>query len=81
MNENEIKAQVRRALSDLRPDIDFDSEKNLVTSGVLDSVSIIELTAQLEDECDVEFSPLDMTPDNFASVASIADLVTARLED
>lgn len=81
MSEETIQSQVRKVLTNLRPDIDFDAEDDLVASGLLDSVTIIELTAQLEDECDVEFSPLDMTPENFASLESIAALVASRLED
>lgn len=81
MSEETIQSQVREVLTNLRPDIDLDAEDDLVASGLLDSVTIIELTAQLEDECDVEFSPLDMIPENFASLESIAALVASRLED
>lgn len=78
---NEIEAQVREVLGEMYPDVDFDTEDNLTESGILDSLSIIELTATLEDVCDVQFSPMDMTPENFASLSSITSLVSSKLED
>lgn len=78
---NEIEAQVREVLGEMYPDVDFDTEDNLTESGILDSLSIIELTATLEDVCDVQFSPMDMTPENLASLSSITSLVSSKLED
>lgn len=81
MPEAQIKEQIREVMHDMYPDIDLDTEEDLIGSGLLDSLSIIELTATLEDECDVQFTPLDMIPANFASLDSISALVSSKLDD
>ena len=41
--------QLMEILTELRPDVDFETEKSLVTAGVLDSFDILSLVADLED--------------------------------
>jgi acyl carrier protein len=66
---------VRKILAQTFPDKDVSTENDLVGSGTLDSMSAIMLVGELEDEFGVTISPLDMTPENFASASTIAVLV------
>ena len=45
--------QLMEILAELRPDVDFENEKSLVTGGVLDSFDIISLVGMLNDEYDI----------------------------
>ena len=56
------------------PSIDTD----LVGTGLLDSLSLVELLAQLEETFGVSISIDDMEPENFRSIASIAGFVARR---
>ena len=67
-------------LKDIKPDVNFLQEKDLVASGVLDSLSLVMLVARLNKEFDIEITPLDLVPENFHSVQAIWDLIQ-RLED
>lgn len=47
----------------------------LVTDGVLDSLDIMNLVMELEEEFDIEIDPEDVMSDNFESVEAIVALV------
>lgn len=48
-------------------------------SGVMDSLSLMQLVAFLEDEFDVEIDDADMTADHFRTVADIEKLVNQKV--
>ena len=68
--------QLREILSDIRPDVDFDNEKELIDGGVLDSFDIIAIVTELNDTFDIEINVNDLLPENFNSIEAIWDLVT-----
>ena len=43
-----------KILAELRPDVDFEENKELVDSGELDSFDIVSLVGELCDEYDIE---------------------------
>ena len=45
-------------LEEMKPGIDFKSEKHLIDDKVFDSLAIMALVAKLSDEFDVEITPL-----------------------
>lgn len=70
-----MKEQLLEILDDLRPDIDFESETELVTNGVLDSFDIVSLVAQLNDEFDITIGVDDLEPENFDTVDAMLALI------
>jgi len=72
--------KVMEILKRMRPDVDFEKEKALVTDGVLDSFDVISLVSELNDEFDIEIASGDMLPANFNSAEAIYAMVK-RLED
>lgn len=67
-------------LNDIKPDVDFTKENDLIGSGILSSLSIVMLVARLNKEFDIEITPLDLVPENFHSAKAIWELVQ-RLQD
>ena len=67
-------------LKGLKPGVDFENEKNLIEDRLLDSLDVMNLTVELNDEFDIEISPLDILPENFKSIETIYALIT-RLQD
>lgn len=67
-------------LKDLKPGVDFENEKNLIEDRILDSLDVMNLTVELNDEFDIEITPLDILPENFKSVETMYALIT-RLQD
>ena len=65
-----------KILAEIRPDVDFEDNKELVDSGELDSFDIVTLVGELCDAYDIE-----IVPENFNSVEAIMALVTRLQED
>ena len=53
-------------------------ETDLIETGLLDSLALVELMAQLEESFDVSISTDDMELENFRSITSIAMFVMRR---
>ena len=70
-----MKKQLMRILEEIRPDVDFEKEKQLITDGILDSFDIVSLVAALNDEFDVEIEVGDLVPDNFNSIEGMMELI------
>ncbi len=64
-----------RILSEVKPGVDFTKEDDLIESGILDSLSIIQLVTKISDEFDVEITPLDLVPENFKSAETIYEMI------
>jgi acyl carrier protein len=54
------------------------AETDLIEAGLLDSLALVELLAQLEESFDVSISTNDMELENFRSITSIAMFVMQR---
>ena len=67
-------------LKEIFPAIDFEREDQLIGNGVLDSLSMFNLIAALEEEYKISIPFEEILPENFNSMASISSLVN-RLEE
>lgn len=63
-------------LNDIRPDIEFENEINLVDGGILDSFDIVSIISELNDAFDIHIRVNHLSPENFNSVKAIMALVT-----
>jgi acyl carrier protein len=70
-----MKEKILAILSDIRPDIDFEDEENLVSDGLLESFDLVQLVATLEEEFDVEIGGRNITKENFDSLDKIVSLM------
>ncbi|HHZ06155.1 MAG TPA: acyl carrier protein [Clostridiales bacterium] len=62
-------------LEELKPGVDFKNNQHLIDDGVLESLEIISLASEINDEFDVELSVADIMPENFNSVDAIWALI------
>lgn len=70
-----MKDKILAILSDIRPDIEFENEENLVSDGLLESFDLVQLVATLEEEFDVEIGGRNITKENFDSLDKIVSLM------
>lgn len=75
-----IKETLLSILSDLHPEIDFESEEALVTDGILDSFDIVSLVAEINSEFDITVGIDELEPENFDSVDAMEKLVESLLD-
>lgn len=74
----QLHDKITRLLSD-KIQIEASSiEADLVETGLLDSLKLVELMTSLEDEFGITISFDEIEIDNFRSVASIAEYVNQR---
>ena len=62
-------------LNELRPDIDFSKENQLVSGGIFDSFDIIALTEEISYTFGVIIKPKQLTAENFDSVDAMMKLI------
>ena len=72
--------ELMEILEELRPDVDFATEKSLVTGGILDSFDIISLVGNLNDAFDITIRPANLVPENFNSAEAMLALIE-KLQD
>ena len=64
-----------RILSEIRPDVDFEHETELIDGEILDSFDIIAIVGELNETFDIEIDVEDLEPENFNSASAILELV------
>lgn len=67
--------RIYKLLEKIVPNVDFKNATNLVDSKILTSLNIVKLVAALNDEFDIEITPLHLVPENFNSVERMWALV------
>ena len=73
-----LQQQVTAMFSDkLNLDV-ASAETDLIETGLLDSLSLVEFLAQLEESFDISISTDDLEPEYFRSITSIAVFVMQR---
>ena len=72
--------QLLKILNQIKPDVDFSTETNLVEKRILTSFDILKLVVELNNEFDIEITPLHTIPENFQSVEAIWNLIQ-RIEE
>lgn len=68
-------------LEELQPEVDFTTCHNLVDGHYLDSLSILSLVAELEDEFDIVIPTVEIIPANFNSAEDIWAMVVRLQEE
>lgn len=67
-------------LKELRSSIDYENEKSLIDDGLLDSVDVVTLVGELNEEFDIEITFDDMEAENFNSVEQMWAMIQ-RLQE
>lgn len=68
-------------ISEIKPGTSITESTNLFEEHILDSLAMITLVSELDDEFDIEISARDIVPENFKTVEDIYKLVKALEED
>ena len=68
-------------LEDIQPQADYETCTTLIDDHILDSMSIIALVAELEDEFDVTIPTVEIIPANFNSAQAMYDMITRLQEE
>jgi acyl carrier protein len=70
-----MKEQILKILSEIRPEIDYKVDCNFIENGMLDSLDIIRLVAELDDLFGISINGADIIPENFKGLNEIENLI------
>ena len=68
----------KKILWDLHPELEINGETKLIEDGVLDSLDIVTLVTDLNEEYKISIEAEDITPENFKNLDTILTLVRLR---
>lgn len=77
MIDKYAQEKIFKLIKELAPYEAFDESTRLIDTGILNSLSLMALIAQLEDEFNIEISDGNITAENFATISQI--IVTINL--
>lgn len=76
-----MRATILEILEEIREDVDFEKETQLITDGILESFDLVSIIAAITDEFDIAVRPRELVPENFNSLDAICRLVEELMED
>ena len=62
-------------LKEIHPEVDYETEKNLIDSKIFDSMDIVTLISEIEDSFDIKIPANEIVPDNFNSAEALFRLI------
>ncbi len=73
--------QLLEILTELHPEVDFETEEHLIDNKILDSFDIVTIVAEIDSEFDVSIPAEELVPENFNSARALYALVERLMED
>ena len=68
-------------LEEIQDGVDYQTCTTLIDEGYLDSLAIISLVAEIEEEFDVQIPTVEIIPENFNSAQAIWNLIEKIQEE
>ena len=73
--------QLLNILSELHPEVDFETEEHLIDNKILDSFDIVTAVSEINAEYDVTIPAEELIPENFNSAKALYALIERLMED
>lgn len=73
-----MKEELLKILSEICPGVDFETETNLVDNGIIESLDLVAIVAEIIDKFGVDLTVDDLIPENFNSVDGILSLIESK---
>ena len=67
--------QLLELLKEVRPDVDFENETELIDDGILDSFDVVSIISEIDDQFGVQIRITELDPENFNSAEAIWNLI------
>ena len=68
-------------LEDIQPEADYETCTTLIDDHYLNSLAIISLVAELEEEFDITIPTVEILPENFNSAEAMWNMITRLQEE
>jgi acyl carrier protein len=77
---DELYAYIEENFLYLRPGLELGDEDRFLELGVIDSTGVVELVTEVEDRYGIVVEDVEITEDNFGSLAGLVRYVEAKRE-
>lgn len=67
--------ELLKLLTEVRPDVDFENESELIDDGILDSMDVVSIISSIDDVFGVQIRITELDPENFNSVENLWNLI------
>ena len=64
-------------LKEIRPDVDFENETELIDEGILDSFDVVSIISEIDDAFGVQIRINELDPENFNSAEALWKLIVS----
>lgn len=81
MNAHDLRGALCVFINDsvsLDPGVPVESDTDLLLTGLVDSLGVVQIVSWMESELDIDVEPTDVVLEHFQSVDAMADFVTRR---
>ena len=75
-----MKEKLLEILTDACPGVDFETETALIDDGLLESLDLVTIVAELMDAFDGEITGEDLLPENFNSADDMLAMLRRKLD-
>lgn len=76
-----MKEEIINILKEIRPDVDFSAEQQLIDEGILDSFDVVSLATELMDNYGISISADQLIPENFNTPDAIVKMVETLMDE
>ncbi|MBQ7360445.1 MAG: acyl carrier protein [Lachnospiraceae bacterium] len=73
--------QLINIMSEIRPDIDFETADKLIDDDILDSFDIISIVSEVNDQFGIEINVNDLLPENFNTASALYELIERMMNE
>lgn len=75
-----MREEILEILSEICPDVDFETEDELIDNGVIDSFAVIQIVTELMEHFNIFIDADDIEPENLNSLDNICEMVKSKME-
>ena len=68
-------------LEEIQPEVDYETCTDLIDGHYLDSLSILSLVAEIEEEFDITIPTVEIIPENLNSAEALWDMIERLQEE
>lgn len=80
--DNDVRAEMRSFIEDnflyMHPGVELSDEDDFLALGVIDSLGFVELVEEVQSRYGLEVGDVEITEENFGSIAAIARFVGVK---
>ena len=72
--------KILEILKRVKPEVDFTNSIDLVDEGILDSIDLVTIISEIEEEYGIEIDPDEIDPDNFQSASAMREMIEKAIK-